>query len=163
MNTNPIPITSLQVGDIEKDAVWQYSESEQGDDTVVRPVKRLPVKNLTGKVVATKVRLANGSLVWALVGNVDIGNPRLTEHFLTLSIEKDGRWFALSRYHDFDYSERGPEALAKFLDLPVNEVFPISYDIAQYVKGVSAALSGAILKEPHEKLTRAEIIALAVP
>ena len=119
--------------------------------------------NLTGKVVGTQVTLANGQHAWALIGNIDATNARLTEHFLTLSIERGGCWFTLARYHDFGYTENGPDALAHFLVLPVDAVFPISYDVRQYAKGDAATLSGQIRKEPRERLSRAEIIAKAVP
>jgi hypothetical protein len=101
--------------------------------------------------------------VWAIIGNVSAGDPRSTEHFLTLSVERSGRWFFLPRYHDFDYGERGPEALARFLSLSPDDVFPIAYDLSPYVEGGDpAALSGTITKEPREKLTRAELIAMAL-
>jgi hypothetical protein len=144
--------------------VWQYTNREGGgDETYVRPVKRIPVSNLTGKVVGTQVLLANGQTAWALIGNVDPANARLTEHFMTLSVERDETWFTMARYHDLDYPEKGPVALARFLELPVDEVFPIIYDIRRYASGDPAALSGKIRKEPRERLSRAEIIALAVP
>jgi hypothetical protein len=138
--------------------VWRYKRG-----TSVVPVRQVPVTKLTGKVVGVQVILANGEKVWALVGNVDTSNARATEHFLTLSVEREGLWFTLSRYHDFDYAENGPEALARFLGLRVDEVFPISYDIRQYAKGEPAALSGKIHSEPRERLSRAEIIGMAVP
>ena len=69
----------------------------------------------------------------------------------------------MARYHDFDASERGPQVLAAFLGLPIKEVFPISYDISRFSLGASAALVGTIEQEPREKLTRAQIIGLAVP
>jgi len=157
------PIESLAIADLETDHVWTYCETDNGDETEVKPVKHVPVKSLKGKVVGTQVRLSNGTLVWALIGNVDVGNPRHTEHFLTLSVEKGGQWFTLSRYHDFDYAENGPDSLSWFLGLHVQDVFPISYDIRSYVEGDPAGLSGIIPKEPREKLTRSEIIAMAVP
>jgi hypothetical protein len=163
MIENVKSVDSLRVLDLQAHAVWQYANREGSDETAVRPVKHVPVANLTGKVVGTQVQLANGEHVWALIGNVDASNPRLTEHFLTLSIERDGRWFTLSRYHDLDYAENGPEALATLFGLPVEDVFPISYDIRKYAKGDAAALSGQIRKEPRERLSRAEIIAMAVP
>jgi hypothetical protein len=129
----------------------------------VRPIKKLPVKNLIGRVAAVSVRLANGSTAWALIGNVDVDNPRLTEHFLTLSILRDGFWFTMARYHDFDAAEHSPDALAKFCDLGLDDVFPISYDISHISLGDLAALVGTIEKEPRDRLTRAQIIALAVP
>jgi hypothetical protein len=163
MSTNTKPIEWLKVADLEANPVWQYTSDDRTGDTLVRPIKRVPVKSLTGKVIGTQVRFANGRQAWALIGNVDPQNPRLTEHFLTVSIERDGKWFALARYHDFDYADRGPEALARFLGLPIDEVFPISFDLRQYAQGDPAALAGSVPKEPRERLSRAEIIALAVP
>lgn len=162
MTASAKPIDSLLVEDLRAFPVWRYTEVEYGDETYARPVKRLPVTNLSGVVIGVQVSLANGELNWALVGNVDPTNPRMTEHFLTISLERDGRWFALARYHDFDFAERGPESLAQFLGRPVDQVFPIVYDVRHVAEGDAAALHGRILKEPRERLSRSEIIALAV-
>ena len=62
-----------------------------------------------------------------------------------------------------DYGVRGPQALARFLGFPVDDVFPISYGVRKCVKGHPAALAGSILREPRVRLTRAEIIGMAVP
>jgi hypothetical protein len=156
-------VDALQVADLQAHPVWQYANREGGDETLVRPVRRGLVSNLAGKLVGTQVTFSCGQRTWALIGNVHPNNMRLTEHFITLSIERDGKWFTLSRYHDFDYAENGPEALSHFLDLPVDELFPIAYDINDCFKGGGAALSGCILREPRERLSRAEIIAMAVP
>jgi hypothetical protein len=163
MIENIKPIDSLQVADLQAHPVWQYTNREGADETFVRPVKEAPVDDLAGKIVGTEVMLANGQRVWALIGNVDPTNAKLTQHFLTLSVERGGRWFMLARYHDFDYAEKGPEVLADFLRLSVEDVFPVRYDIRQYVKGKADALSGDIPREPRERLSRAEIIAMAVP
>ncbi len=162
MNTNTKPVESLQIPDFVENPVWEYLNDDQLGETAVRPTEQVPAANSDGRVFGVQVGLANGTKVWASICNVDSDDPRSTEHFLTLSIEGGGRWFHLSRYHDFDYAQSGPDALARFLDLPVSEVFPISYDITRYVNGDPAALSGKILKEPREKLTRAELIAMAV-
>ncbi len=159
MKKNTRLVDALQIADFEEHAVWEFPTA---GETIVRPVKDLPVQSLTFRMVGTQVRLANGSRIWADIGNVDTGDPRQTEQFLTLTVYKDGKRFTLARYFDFDYADRGPEALASFLGLPVSEVFPISYDIRQYVIGDLAALCGTITKDPPEKLTREEIIALAV-
>jgi hypothetical protein len=156
-------VSSLTSADLQSHPVWQYISLEENDETFVRPLQVVPAANLTNKVVGTKVTLANGQRVWAIIGNVDPTSARFTQHFLTLSVERDGQWFTLARYHDFDYSERGPETLARFLDLSVDEVFPIAYDIRSFAKGDATALSGQITKEPRERLSRAEIIAMAVP
>lgn len=163
MMKNMKPIEALEVSDLQAHAVWQYANVDGASETLVRPIKRLPVARLTGRIVGTRVQLANGTCIWALLGNIDESNARLTEHFITLSVFQDGRWFTLARYHDFDYSENGPDALARFLGIPIDEAFPIAYDIRQYVKGKTAALASLIPKEPRERLARAELIALAVP
>ena len=142
------PIESLQVSDFNACPVWEYVNDDELGETVVRPVKRIPAVSLTGRVVATKVRLANGDLRWALLGNVDLENPRLTEHFLWISVIHKGKRFHLARYHDYDYAENGPHALAQFLGLGVDQVFPISYDISRYAKGDPAALVRKISKAP---------------
>jgi hypothetical protein len=84
------------------------------------------------------------------------------EHLLTLSIEHAGKWFDLARYHDPDYTTRSPEALARFLGLAVDEIFPISFDLRPYVEGDPAVLQGSVLREPRERLSRDEIIAMAL-
>jgi hypothetical protein len=163
MSHNMKKVEALTDADLEAFPVWQFVNDDEKGETAVRPVKRTPVNNLNGRLVGIKVRLANDAGVWALIGNVDTSNPRLTQHFLTLSVFRDGRCFTMARYHDFDAHERGPQALAAFLGLPIDKVFPISYDIRRFSKGDPAALTGTIEKEPREKLTRAQIIALAVP
>ena len=141
MKTRTKKIEELTIADLEAFQVWQYAnDEEKHDETAVRPVKKTPVKNLKTRFVSTQVLLANGAAVWALIGNVDASNPRLTQHFLTLSVLRKGRWFTMARYHDFDSNERGPQALATFLGLRVDEVFPISYDISRFCLGDSAAL-----------------------
>ena|ERR1700722_18192250 len=157
------PVESLSVADLKAAPVWQYANRDGAGEMVVRAVKKIPVNDLTGRLIGTQVQLANGTQAWALIGNLDSRNPRLTEHFLTLSIEHAGRWFSLARYHDFDYADRGPEALSRFLGMTVDEIFPISFDVQRYAEGDPEALKGSIRKEPREKLSRAEIIAMAVP
>jgi hypothetical protein len=36
-------VLSLQVSDLEKHPVWQFVTDDEGDETAVRPVNRLPV------------------------------------------------------------------------------------------------------------------------
>jgi len=156
------PVELLQIEDLEKFPVWTFMNNDLKAETLVKSVKRIPVKSLTGKVVGLKVTLADGTRAWTIVGNVDANNSSLTEHFLSISFYKDKTWFHLARYHDFDYKETGPTALSQFLSKGVDEIFPISYDLRAYAVGDEDALVGKILKEPVTKLSRAEIIALAV-
>lgn len=156
-------VDALTVGDLESHAVWSFSDIDQLGETMVQPVGRLPAENLVGRLVAVQALLANGTRFWALVGNIDVGNARLTQQFLTLALQNGGSWFALARYHDHDFAERGPEALSRFLGLEIDDIFPISIDLRPYVLGNSDSLLIAVPRAPAEKLSRAEIIAMAVP
>src|SRR6202041_1308023 len=81
---------------------------------------------------------------------------------LVLEIHRGGQRFHLARYFDFDRDARGPKALAKFLGLPVEEGFPIAYDVTPYAVGEKSALSGFIRAEPAIRLSEEEIIRAAV-
>lgn len=156
------PASAIRIKDLEKNPVWKFINDDRDAEMHVQPVKRLPVVSLKGKLIGTVVSLANRAQVWALIGNLDATNAKLNEFFVTLSFEKNGKWFHLARYHDPDYRKRGPGALAKFLGLSVPEVFPVSYDTRHLVKGKPAHLKGTVLREPRVRLTRKKIIALAV-
>jgi hypothetical protein len=154
------PVDALTVADLKAHPVWQFTGSDEPDEVHVRPLKRVPVGKFDGKLIGVEVTLANGQKAWAIVGNIDPARPRLTEHCLTISVERDGKWFHLARYHDFDAAVRGPKALAAFLQLPIDAVFPIAYDVQRFGKGNPAVLLGHIPKRPREPLTRSEIIDL---
>jgi hypothetical protein len=157
-------VEKLTPADFDRFPVWQYTNDDEGEfgEMGVRPIIKTPVKNLDGCIVGTWVRLANGVPVRAMLSNVESTDHRSTQQFLALSIWRNRHWFFLARYFDVDYKDRGPRALAKFLDLTVGQVFPISYDLSQFCIGDSAALIGTIEKEPREVLSRAQIMALAV-
>lgn len=156
-------IESISIVEIRDNPVWRFANGPHNDGIKLMAVKKLPCANLVGRVVGTQLRFADGSLAWGFLGNIDVSNPRLTQHFVTVSVEKMGRWFHLARYHDFDFENRSPERLAEFLGKEVDEVFPIEYDVTSISQGERNALAGLIRKEPEERLSRAEIIALAVP
>jgi hypothetical protein len=162
MIENIKPVESLTVADFKAHPVWEYLNDDEIGETFVGPVKEIPVKSLGCREIGAQVRLANGLEVWAIIGNVDVANPRATRHFLALSIERSGKWVFLARYFDHDFAVRGPEALARFLGLGVDEVFPISVDIRRYVQGNPAALAFSVPKEPQERLTREELLAMSV-
>jgi hypothetical protein len=156
-------IDTLSIDDIRQTPVWRFVSSRKDGETALAPVRKLPCKDRNGIIVGTQFELADGTKVWAMVGNVDPTNSRLTEHFLTISIESNGRWFHLARYHDHDYEQRGPAALATFLERSVDSVYPLSFDLTGFVEGDHDSLRVTVPKEPNERLTRSEIIALAVP
>jgi hypothetical protein len=152
------------VAELLRFGVWEFDEeSPHHDETWVVPVRALPVSDISGRVVATMVRLAGGVTVPAILGNIDLRKPASTYHFRGLSIIADrADWFHLARYHDLDYDSRGPEALARFLGLPLSAVFPITYDLSNVAVGDVQCVAGTITAEPAERLTKAELIAMAI-
>jgi hypothetical protein len=127
-----------------------------------RDLPSLPVESLASRIAATEVALHNGRKIWAVLGNVDLNAPMLTRQFLTLSFYIDDAWFHLARYHDLDVEERGPVALANRLGMSLSDVFPIQYDLSQVAIGDEDVVRGAVPAEPSERLSRAELISLAV-
>src|SRR5688572_12613425 len=93
------PVDALEISDFKAHPVWDFTtddetDDEEVDETWVRPVRRIPVKDLDGKVVGTQVRLANGGLVWGLLGGVDVNDSRATKHFLGLTVfDKERRFY----------------------------------------------------------------------
>jgi hypothetical protein len=160
MTMNIKPVESLTVADFRAHPVWEWLNDDELGEMMMQPVAELPVESLDNRLVGAQVRLANGSRVWALIGNFNVANPRDTQHFLTLSIEHGGKRFHLARYHDIGFPDEGPEALARFLGLHVDDVFPLTVDVRRYVRGDPKALTAIVLKEPQEKLTNAELLAL---
>ncbi len=158
---------SLTVRDFRAHPVWEYALDAEGleghDETSMRPVLKLPVSTLDNRVVGTKVRLANGNEVWAVISNVDVRSAYRTAHFLCVSVLRGGKVFDLARYHDSGYARRGPKALARFLGMGIDDVFPMSYDLRAYVRGNRATLVGTIPKKPAERLSQDALMELAVP
>ncbi len=154
-------ITQLMIEDFRLHPVWNYSEDKHGD-VVASPVRRVPVDSLEGRLIGCQVTLAKGQKQWATLSNIDLHNEKATSHFLTLSLTREGNWFHLGRYFDVDYAQRGPRALSAFLQLPVQEVFPIAYDIGPFVVGATIPTAGVIAQEPVARLSEDELIAMSL-
>jgi hypothetical protein len=157
-------IEKISYTELLEHPVWEFvSESESHDETWARPVNSLPVCSLANRFIASLIKLANGQLELAILGNIEINDPKQNEHFLCLSIVKpNGQSFDLARYHDVNYDRSGPIALGAFLDLPMEAVFPIEYDISGLVQGLAESLRGIIQKDPAVRLSQDELIAMAV-
>lgn len=158
------PESTLGVEDLREYPVWEYIPGAQTrDETWVSPVTKLPVSDLRHRLVGTTLHLAAGRTVDALIGNIHLQNVRSTRHFMSVTVIKsDGGRFDLARYHDVDYARRGPSALAGFLALSVNDVFPLKYDISSVCTGIAEVLRAEIPSEPRERLTDKELMELAL-
>jgi len=138
-------VSNLMPDDLSAHPVWAFAlEMESVDDLAVRPVTALPVDDLANCVVGTRVRLANGTKLWAKMLNVKLDSPAETRQFLAASILVNNAWVYLARPQDFNQKDFGPMALADRLGLAMSQVFPISYDISNCCVGVEGAIRGTI-------------------
>lgn len=160
------PASELLPSDFLANKVWEFAnelESETANESCVRPVARLPVDSLGNRLVGTQLVLANGQQRFAILGSVDVDDPVSTEHFLCVTVFRpDGESFDLARYHDTDYPRHDAVALATFLGFPTEAVFPMRYDITGVARGRPECLRRAIPAAPTTKLSKEELIALAL-
>jgi len=63
---------------------------------------------------------------------------------------------------DVDYTRHGAAALAAFLELAVESVFPMRYDITDVAVGRPECLRRSIAALPAERLSEEALIRLAV-
>jgi len=158
------PIAALTPKDLAGHPVWEYDlghETIPGrDETWVVPVKALPVADLSNRVASTALRLRNGQLLPGSLGCVSLQDAFMNQQFLVLSLWHDNGWFHLARYHDVDFAERGPAFLAACLALPVEQVFPIAYDISRWATGLAEVVRGEVRAEPETRLSLSERIDL---
>ena len=124
------------------------------------PVQKLPVDHLNGRVVSMDFTLANGSIVFGVLGNIKVNNLRKTQQYLLLTLFKNRQRFILARYFDSDYVHHGPIQAASFLGLSPEAVFPIAYDISKTVNGPNSITVSTIAMEPSEHLSLSERIKL---
>jgi hypothetical protein len=159
-------ISDLTVADLAIHPVWEFvchrSSGAEEEDTLMAPVEAIPVETLNNRIVGTRLVLHNGTTCWAILGNIHLKNKLSTQHFMTVSIESNGQWFDLARYHDVDFHRRGPQQLAAFLKLRESDVFPIKYDISAIAEGPPDITTGEILPTVREVLSPEALIELAL-
>jgi hypothetical protein len=158
-------VEAVTLDDFKKSRVWEFApDAEHGDETYVRAVKRLPVTHLVSRLVSCELCLRNGTRLWGVLGDVDVADARLTEHYLSVSLFRpDGTQFYLARYFDISHKNAGPDDLAEFLGIPKADIFPIEWDVSDVVLGRPDLLRGSILSEPRVRLSRSERIAMSIP
>lgn len=159
------PVDQLSPADFTEHPVWEFAddlEKELANETHMRPVVKLPVTSLAGRVVGAHLTLPNGQQLFGVLGNIDLDDPVSTEHFLSVSVFHKGARFDLARYHDVDYVRRDAMALAVFIGLAVDSVFPIGYDITCVAVGHSDCLRRSIPAVPMSRLSEEDLNGLAL-
>lgn len=152
----------LEIPDFEKYPVWQIVEDDKYVNLMLNPVKKLPVNNLESRIVGTRVTLADGTVTWAILSNISLSDKLKNTHFLNASINCNGSWFDLARYHDSDFQHRSGDVLALKLGKSIENIFPIVYDLSQVASGDQDVLRGKINYLVTEQLTMSELISMAV-
>jgi len=82
MSSSTRPVDSLRPRDPVTHRVWEFVSNDEPDETNVHPIAEVPTDSLENRIVGAEVELANGSRVWALLGNIDVNDARRTRHFL---------------------------------------------------------------------------------
>lgn len=154
--------TLKEVGDLTKEdfeanPVWEFVDNHKMSDTLMSPVKRLPVATLSNRVIGCEIELASGSKIWGILSNIDLADPRRNELFVSLIFLKGRRRFILARHVDVLRSRLGPAALAKFLMIPLRDIFPIKYDISAFCEGHPECLLGEIEQKPRHAMSLDEM------
>jgi hypothetical protein len=154
------PVAALTPADLASFPVWEFDIAHEAlsgrDETWVVPVSSLPVDDLSNRLIASSLRLKNGQLMPGLLGNVALNDVLSTRQFLTVSIWHGDKWFHLARYFDHAYAIEGPTSLAALISLPVNQIFPIAYDISSSARGLADAVRGEVHSEPETRLSNRE-------
>jgi hypothetical protein len=154
-------LPSLTVADISKHPLWRFTNNDE-DELEVESLTTPPVGDLSGVIAGIQVKLADGTQRWALLQGISRDGQPVNEHFLSITMERGGKWFPLARYHDVAIETYGPIALARFLEKPAECIFPIHYDLRHVLESISDQLVGTVHLEPKQRLTREEIIASAL-
>ncbi|PQO26521.1 hypothetical protein [Blastopirellula marina] len=152
----------LTVSDVQADPIWRFTNENPDDDLEVESVKETHFSNLSGLIIASQVEFADSSKHLALLQNVSLAGQKVNDHFLSLTIEMNGDWFPLARYHDAAIENFGPEQLAAFVGKAVKDVFPIRYDLRETLHSDSMRLAGFVRDVPISPLTDDELISLAL-
>jgi hypothetical protein len=157
-----VPAEEISEALLRKDPVWEFCNDDEARETLVRPVRKLPITSADRRLIGCDLRLADGSTVFGYLGNLSLTKKDRNQHFLTLSVFLAGSIEHLARSHDADFSRRGPSWFAMRLGKTEAEVFPLNYDLSNIAVGANDCVRGSIPREPEIKLSDNEFIHLAV-
>lgn len=159
------PISAMHVDDFGEYKIWEYDLrcSKGSDETWLRPIKKYPAKTMVNRIIGIPVILNNNKEVYGIISNIDTHDPICTQHLLQLSLFIGNDLFHLCRYWEEGLLGReGPKALSNKLHLHVDEVFPISYDLSQYVTGDELSIKNVIESAPQRRLSREDVFRIFI-
>ncbi len=156
-----ISLPELNISDIEFSSCWRFTNSFE-DELEIEAIPDCSYDDLSGLIIGTQIKLADGSTVWALLQNISRAGQEVNDHFLTVTINQNGEWFTLARYHDINRQIFGPNSLALFLGRTIQDIFPMTYDLRDILNADTEKLIGTIHEQPANRLSRQELISLSL-
>src|SRR5436190_14597935 len=119
----------LSLSDVEKYPLWRFTNNDEVDELEIESIRANQVADLTGVIIATQVVFNDNTIHLALLQNVSLLGKQRNDHFLSLTIYANNKWFPLARYHDIALEDWGPAKLAAFLHKEIDDIFPIKFDL----------------------------------
>ena len=157
-----VPAEKLTEALLRKHPVWEFCNDDEAGETLVRPVKELPITSAANRLLTCQFKLADGAALFGYVGNLSLSDEEQNQHFLTVSVFYGGMLEHLARYHDAWYETEGPVAFAAKLGKSETAVFPISYDVSAIVIGKPNCVRGNITRDPKTRLSREALMKLVL-
>ena len=144
--------------------VWEFVNDDEHPlgETAMRPVHERPVRSFDGRIFGTRVELADGSMIWAMISDLGFGPQKYRHHFRSLTVFAKGKRFHLANYFQIWYRQEGPVALAAFLGKPTQAVFPISYDFTALAEGPADVVRGTFDEKISDPIPRAKLMEIIV-
>lgn len=152
-------VQDLEEADYRAFPVWEFCalDDRLDDEMSVRPVEVVPVDDLDGRFIGCKFMLKDGSSVFGVISNIDPFDALFTSHYVTISIFVNEKLVHLSRYHDVDSEHNTAEVFSKSLGKSVEQVFPILYDISDYLIGQTECVRNYVSLKHPKQLSREEL------
>jgi hypothetical protein len=160
-----IKLAALTPDHLEVNWLWQFVPAGSDGDLLLKPVKVRQTQQFTGRLAACKVRLADGSAVWGLIEGLDLATPEFLRHNRELYLWTGASgWFHLAQYFDSNAIKaiQGPEVLCGVLGKPLDQIFPIQFDLSARSTVESTCLHGSFEVEPAWGLSQADVMAVLV-
>lgn len=163
MKMQPKPLKEITPADLDEYKVWQYSPSKDGN-TWLKPITSRKISKFSNKLVASQVKLANGSKLYALISGVDPETPIFSKHNRQLILYVNNEWFELAKYYASTDVKKicGEDVLSKKLNMEIKDIFPIYFDVKDVTDVNSECLTGFFEVSPAWGLARGEIMEILV-
>ncbi|EDM26845.1 hypothetical protein LNTAR_06354 [Lentisphaera araneosa HTCC2155] len=143
----------LKPSDFEKFPVWEFLKN--GCD--LTPLKKSPYNNRENRVFGTNVTLSCGITIKTMILNFDVCNTAYNKHMISIYFEVNNKWIELHRYFDAEYEENDALELSKKMNMDIDDIFPIKYDLSTLVEG-NHDFNGTIQKKIEHQLSLDELM-----